>query len=81
MKITYDHDNKCEVQTCGVCGHTYHYYWDYDKQHENEEKPFVQLEEPLLHTVRRSWEPVRVEKITQYACPVCGVLQVDIESF
>ena len=77
MTIKYDDDNHCEVYTCGVCGHTYHYYYDYDKRVDYDEKPFVRMEETLLHTVERPWEPNRLEKISQYACPVCGVLQVD----
>lgn len=80
MKINYDSDNNCEVYTCGVCGYIYHYHYDYDKQVDNAEKPFVKLEEPLLHTVSRSWEPDRIERIYQYACPICGVLQIDVNS-
>lgn len=80
MKVTYDSDNNCEVYVCSVCGHTYHEYYDYDKRAENEEKPFVKLEEPLLHTVSISWEPDRIERVYQYACPICGVLQVGDKS-
>ena len=80
MKVTYDSDNHCEVYTCCVCGHTYHEYYNYDKQIENEEKPFVKLEEPLLRTVSRGWEPDRIERVYQYACPICGVLQVGDKS-
>ena len=80
MTIKYDNDNNCEVHTCNVCGHTYHYYYDHDKQVDNNEVPFVKLEEPLLHTVSKSWEPDRIERIHQYACPICGVLQIDIKS-
>lgn len=80
MKINYDSDNNCEVYTCGVCLYTYHYYYDYDKRTDNTEKPFIKLEEPLLHTVSRPWEPDRIERVHQYTCPVCGVLQVDTNS-
>lgn len=80
MKITYDSDNNCEIYTCGICGYTYHKYYTYSKQVFNEEEPFVKLEEPLLHTVSRAWEPDRIERISQYACPKCGVLQVDVKS-
>ena len=80
MTIKYDIDNNCEVYTCGVCGHIYTYYYDYDKQTNNTEKPFSKLETPLLHTVSPSWGPDRIEKLSQYACPKCGVLQVDTGS-
>ena len=80
MTIKYDSDNNCEVYTCSVCGYIYNYHYDYDKRTDNTEEPFIKLETPLLHTVSRSWEPDRIEKISQYACPKCGVLQVDIRS-
>lgn len=80
MKINYDSDNNCETYVCSVCGYTYNHYYDYGKQADNEEQHFVKLEEPLLHTVSRSWEPDKIERIYQYACPMCGVLQVDVNS-
>ncbi len=80
MKISYDSDTNCETYVCGVCGYTYKYYYNYDMQADNAEEPFVKLEEPLLRTVRRSWEPDRIEKVSQYACPKCGVLQIDTKS-
>lgn len=80
MRVSYDSDNHCETYVCGVCGYTYNYYYDYDKRVDNTEEPFIKLEEPLLHTVSRAWEPDRIEKIYQYACPRCGVLQVDTKS-
>ena len=77
MKTNFDHENNCENYTCSVCGYTYTHYYDYEKQVDNEEKPFVKFEGPLLHVVSGCWEPDRIEKISQYACPVCGVLQID----
>ena len=80
MRINYDSDIDGQTYTCDVCGYTYNYYFDHNKQANNKEEPFVQLEEYLLRTVRKSWEPERVERISQYACPKCGVLQVDVNS-
>lgn len=77
MTIKYDPDTNCEVYTCGVCGHTYYYYYDHGRRIESAAKPFIKLEEPLLHTARSDWGPDRIERISQYACPICGVLQVD----
>lgn len=68
------------MHTCGVCRYKYFYYYDYDKQRENQEKPFVKMEEPLFYEVSRPWEGSRLERITQYVCPVCGVVQVDTNS-
>lgn len=80
MKISYDSDNHCETYVCGVCGYTYYYHYDYGKRIDSAGEPFLKLEEPLLRTVQRSWEPDRIERIHQYACPKCGVLQIDTES-
>ena len=80
MISKYDYDNNCRVYTCKVCGHTYTEYLDYEKELSNEGKPFVKMEEPLLHTVSMSWEPDRIERIFHYACPMCGVLQIDVGS-
>lgn len=80
MRISYDIDNHCETYVCGVCGYTYNHYYDCDKQVDNTDAPFVKLEEPLLHTVSRGWGPDRIERIHQYACPKCGVLQVDTKA-
>ena len=77
MTIKYNQDTNCEVYTCSVCGHVYHNYYDFDKQAANREAPFVKLEEPLLMTVSCDWGPDGIERVSQYACPVCGVLQVD----
>lgn len=81
MKINYDSDTNGETYVCDVCGYTYYYYYDYDKRVDSAEEPFIKLEEPLLRTVRRNWEPDRIEKVSQYACPKCGVLQIDTKMF
>jgi rubredoxin len=80
MIIKYDSDNNCTIYTCDVCGHIYHEYYDYEKEMHNDEKPFIKLEEPLLRTITPAWEPNRIERVSQYACPHCGVLQVDTRS-
>ena len=78
MISKYDSDNNCKIYACKVCGYTYNEYYDYEKELHNEAKPFVKMEEPLLHTVRMGWGPDSLDRIFQYACPMCGVLQVDI---
>lgn len=80
MKICFSNEINGKTYTCSVCGYTYNYYYNHDEQVNNEAEPFVELEEPLLHTVGKGWEPDRIERIFQYACPKCGVLQVDTNS-
>ena len=77
MTIKYVPNTNCEVYTCGVCGYVYTEYYNHNKQVANREAPFVKLEEPLLRTVSCDWGPDGIERISQYACPICGVLQVD----
>ena len=78
MTIKYDNDNHCEIHTCGVCGHTYHYYYDYDKQTENTEKPFIKMNDRLFYEVEVPWQSNRIVQAAHYACPICGVLQIDV---
>ena len=80
MTIDFELEANCETYVCGVCRYIYHEYYDREKQIKNEKEPFVKLEEPLLRTVSRDYEPDRIERVVQYACPVCGVLQVDTNS-
>ena len=77
MKTNFDADNNCTIYTCSVCGHVYHEYYDYDNCIRNKEKPFIKMEEPLLRTVERDYAPNTLERINQYACPICGVLQIN----
>ena len=79
MKISYDDNIHCKTYVCDICGYTYNYYYDYNKQIDNTEEPFI-LKELLLRKVHRYWEPNRIERLYKYACPKCGVLQVDIKS-
>ena len=78
MTIKFDEKNSCEVYKCNVCGHTYHYYYNYEKRIYNKEKPFIKMAESLLHVRSMDWEPDKIKTVTQYACPICGVLQIDV---
>lgn len=77
MIAEYDRENNCTIYACKICGHTYKEYYDYKKHLSDEGEPFIKMEEPLLTTVSADWGPDRIERVTQYACPVCGVLQID----
>lgn len=78
MKTTYDDDSNCEIWKCPVCGYEYHEYYDYPKQSVNTEKPFIKLLEPLLYEEQHDWHPNEIVRCPQYACPQCGILQIDV---
>ena len=74
MRTYYDGNKGCTVYTCPHCNYTYHEYTDYDKHSNNNEEPFIQLCEVLLtETSYRG-----IIRLPQYACPSCGILQIDV---
>ena len=79
MQSWYDTDNNCQIYKCGVCKYQYTEYYDYEKQLQNKEKPFIKLEEPLLRIVERDYAPATLVRVNHYACPICGVLQIAID--
>lgn len=78
MKSSYDNENNCRVYTCPVCGHVYHEYYDYTKNQTNSEEPFIKLAEVLLYEKPRDYGPDELVRVYHYACPKCGILQVDV---
>ena len=78
MNSFFDTENNCEIWKCPVCGYEYHEYYDYSKQSLNTEKPFIRLAEPLLYEKQYDWHPKEIVRCYQYACPKCGILQVNV---
>lgn len=74
MITFYDSNKECTVYTCPHCNYTYHEYSDYDKQSSNNEEPFIQMCEVLLTETSDG----RITRLPQYACPRCGILQIDV---
>lgn len=74
MRTFYDGNKCCTVYTCPHCNYTYHEYSDYDKQTVNEEEAFIQMCEVLLTETSDG----RITRLPQYACPGCGILQIDM---
>ena len=73
MRTFYDNNKCCTVYTCPHCNYTYHEYSDYDKRTHNNEEPFIHICAVLTETSDR-----RVTRLSQYACPNCGILQIDV---
>ena len=74
MRTFYDSNKCCTVYTCPHCNYTYHEYSDYDKQSNNNEESFIQMSEVLLTETNDG----RITRLPQYACPSCGILQIDV---
>lgn len=79
MKSIWNQEERCRVYTCHVCGHVYHDYYD-DRRYQNKEKPFIETLDGVTVSIPRDYAPDKVEKITRYICPECGVVQVDVSS-
>ena len=73
MRSYYDTNTESTVYICPHCNCTYHEYNDYDKQLRNNEEPFIQICEVLLTETSDG----RITRLPQYACPNCGILQID----
>ena len=78
MKSHYDNESNCRVFVCPVCSYVYHEYSDYSKQKMNTEQPFLLMTQPLLYEKPRDYAPAELLRVTHYACPKCGVLQIDL---
>lgn len=76
MKYTYNCETNKEEYICSVCHHRHVHYFN---ELRSEGEPFIEFEAPLLRTVEQDWGPSRLEKVKQYACPICGTLQVIIQ--
>ena len=78
MRTFYDGNKCCTVYICPHCNYTYHEYSDYKKYTANQEKPFIVLDEKLLYFKPRDYEEDEAKRLYHYACPSCGILQIDV---
>ena len=79
MKITYDWKERTTTHICQACGYRHTKEMNrYEKPLEGDDK-FIEMEGFELHSTDRSdvWHPSH-NTHTIYACPKCGVLQVEV---
>lgn len=78
MKITYDWDEHTETHICQACGYKHTKEMShYGKTIEGDDK-FIEMEGLELHsTDDGGWYPSH-NTHTIYACPKCGVLQIEV---
>lgn len=70
-------DAESRIYFCPNCNYTYQEYFDYKKQATNYNKPFIVLEGTLMYFKPRDYAPDKAIKLYHYACPECGILQID----
>lgn len=77
MKITYDYDEHTKTCVCQACGYKHvKNLNDYGRTIEGDDE-FIKMEGIELHSTDNSgWYPSH-HTHTIYACPKCGVLQVE----
>lgn len=77
MKLTYDYDEHTKICVCQACGykHVEDTKSSYGRTIEGDDE-FIEMEGLELHsTDRGGWYPSH-HTHTIYACPKCGVLQI-----
>lgn len=79
MKITYDWDERTKTCICQACGYKHVEDLDssYHKTIEGDDK-FIEMEGIELHSTDRSYYYPSHNTHTIYACPKCGVLQIEV---
>lgn len=71
----YEYDNTWKnIKTCKVCGHKHSVYYGKEKEESGEE--FLQVQKLYVKKGKRY---PSIEEMTVYACPKCGVLQIEVE--
>ena len=78
MKIIYNYDNDTKTCTCQACG--YRYVEDLNCSYKTIEgdDDFIKMEDIKLHSTDRSHYYPTHNTHTIYACPKCGVLQIEV---
>lgn len=78
MKVTYDWDEHTKTYVCSACGYKYTEETKaYSRAIEGDDK-FIEMEDFALHSTDRSDYYHQHKSHTVYACPKCGVLQIQI---
>ena len=77
MKVDYNYEEQIRTCICSVCGYNYTEEMEvYGRTLEGKE-PFIEMEE-IFHSTDESGYYSRPCKHSIYACPKCGVLQLDV---
>ena len=76
MERNYDNERRAWIYTCSYC----HYKYadtDWEKRNSDEgNKQFIEMQE-RMHSGDSCWYG-QDERHTVYACPMCGILQIEV---
>ena len=86
MKTEFDYKNSTEVSECSVCGYKYKKYYRECTHQEKENdiqngfgrEDFKVGETEFLYLEKVDYAPDRLHGVPVYACPKCGVLQIEV---
>ena len=78
MKSNYNHEDEYVEYECGCCKYSYKEYWKTTSNYGERKEPFISGETEFLCTEKIDYYPDRLIKKTIYACPKCGVLQIEV---
>ena len=85
MKIEYNWEEKYTTYTCAVCGYKHmEKHYDHPDPYTIDpgfgKKPFKQGLNKFIYMQEQSYGPDCTIQETVYACPKCGVLQIESEN-
>lgn len=78
MKKTYDWNEDTITCTCPVCGYKHTKEMNYTQKTIEGDETFIKMENIELNSTDRSYYYPSHNTHTIYACPKCGVLQIEI---
>jgi predicted RNA-binding Zn-ribbon protein involved in translation (DUF1610 family) len=78
MKSDYNYDENTKTYTCPVCGYKRIEEMKYDGKILEGDEPFIEMENFALHSTSRDGYYPTPHTHTVYACPKCGILQLNI---
>lgn len=78
MKSNYNYDEGVNEYVCPVCGYKYVEETRYNGKILEGDEEFIEMEDFKFHSTDNSDYYPRTRHHTIYACPKCGVLQLDI---
>jgi hypothetical protein len=86
MKTNFNYENSTEVSECSICGYKHKKYYrkhTYEEQQNDissgfGDEEFLTGETEFLYSEKVDYAPDRLVKKIIYACPKCGVLQIEV---
>lgn len=78
MKVEWNHDEQIETHVCLGCGYRHSKEYKAHGVTLEGDKPFIEMEGFEFHSTDKAYYYPSHNTHTVYACPKCGVLQIQI---